>query len=465
MYSNPVLIARSWGLGCCVPEDILGDDGYLMREQPEIESLSLTTGAAELEVWPYRGRCYHHSPTYPDLTAFKRLQHLSWTGVLLEPELESLRTVLTANREILRALELDFIYWGAVSGACHEQDPGSALKDEDVLPQYILPLSPNLMTSGFVALTSISLSAVTLSSDPEATISAFDFGQLRSLKLHRCPYTLRLLSAIARAGLPIQLEVLDVVIEDTKCTEDRESSGLNAFLQSFNSLRRLYILLNPAITGSTDHYFESILCHTKTLKRVVYHEKAAEETQGDGSSIDKDLSWAGTDFKEGSAGVMPRFLQQSNLESLAICDSCSQIRLYLESHAARQTLKLLHIRRSGEEIPSFFQENIGVWSTNGIPGTIRPEDHLELEDRDYGLLEFARWAFGPQGLPKLRILAFGDFCYGGRYQETNVFLRRQGLYPPNGFSLTSREDVINSSGVDGPFDFLSACPSLPLYPR
>ena len=135
-----------------------------------------------------------------------------------------MRSVLTANCEILRVLELDFIYWGEVCDACNEQDPSLALKDEDILNQHILRLSPNRMTSGFVALTNLSLTAVTLSSDPEATISAFDFGQLRSLKLHRCPHTPRLLSAIARAGLPIQLEVSDVVMEDTKCTEDWESS-------------------------------------------------------------------------------------------------------------------------------------------------------------------------------------------------------------------------------------------------
>ena len=167
-----------------------------------------------------------------------------------------------------------------------------------------------------------------------------------------------------------------------------------------------------------------------------------------------DLSWARTDFSEGSAEVLPRFLQQSNLESLAICDSCSQIRLYLESHAARQTLRLLHIRRSGAEIPPFFSEGISVWTMNEIPGTISLEDFLKVGTWDYGLWEFARWAFGPKGLPKLRILVFGDFSYDGRYKESNLLLRRQGLYPPDGFSLTSREDVVNSSGVDGLFDFL-----------
>ena len=38
------LTKRSWDLGSCVSEDILGVDGHLQREQPNIESLSLSTG-------------------------------------------------------------------------------------------------------------------------------------------------------------------------------------------------------------------------------------------------------------------------------------------------------------------------------------------------------------------------------------------------------------------------------------
>jgi hypothetical protein len=36
------------------------------------------------------------------------------------------------------------------------------------------------------------------------------------------------------------------------------------------------------------------------------------------------------------------------------------------------------------------------------------------------LLEFADWAFGPEGLPKLDILAYGDFSHRGR--QPNILL-------------------------------------------
>ena len=40
------------------------------------------------------------------------------------------------------------------------------------------------------------------------------------------------------------------------------------------------------------------------------------------------------------------------------------------------------------------------------------------------LFDLANWAFGPLGLPKLRILAYGDFSHHGRYAEHTVLLCR-----------------------------------------
>jgi hypothetical protein len=42
------------------------------------------------------------------------------------------------------------------------------------------------------------------------------------------------------------------------------------------------------------------------------------------------------------------------------------------------------------------------------------------------LLKFADWAFGPEGLPELEILAYGDFSYRGR-QPNTLLCRSQDL--------------------------------------
>ena len=40
------------------------------------------------------------------------------------------------------------------------------------------------------------------------------------------------------------------------------------------------------------------------------------------------------------------------------------------------------------------------------------------------LHDFASWAFGSQGIQSLRVIAFGDFSYDGRYSKGNVLLGR-----------------------------------------
>lgn len=46
------------------------------------------------------------------------------------------------------------------------------------------------------------------------------------------------------------------------------------------------------------------------------------------------------------------------------------------------------------------------------------------------LIAFAKWAFGPRGFPHLRILAYGDFSYDGRYSQQQILLSRAHCSPP-----------------------------------
>jgi hypothetical protein len=40
-------------------------------------------------------------------------------------------------------------------------------------------------------------------------------------------------------------------------------------------------------------------------------------------------------------------------------------------------------------------------------------------------MDFADWAFGPTGLPRLEVLAFGDFSYDERYRKQRFLARRK----------------------------------------
>lgn len=88
-------------------------------------------------------------------------------------------------------------------------------------------------------------------------------------------------------------------------------------------------------------------------------------------------------------------------------------------------------------------------------------------------LAFAHWAFGPDGLTTLQVLALGDFSFQGRFADDQVLLCRQeqrtsgsaddALSPTaNPPELTFREvtgeDVNLQALIDAQSDLLEACP-------
>ena len=68
-------------------------------------------------------------------------------------------------------------------------------------------------------------------------------------------------------------------------------------------------------------------------------------------------------------------------------------------------------------------------------------------------------AFGPEGIPELRILAWGDFSHDGRWGESNVPLcRDQSLEPTRTSFQTLRDsDFDYRDLIDENMDTLSAC--------
>jgi hypothetical protein len=79
---------------------------------------------------------------------------------------------------------------------------------------------------------------------------------------------------------------------------------------------------------------------------------------------------------------------------------------------------------------------------------------------DHEFFKFARWAFSPEGLPELRILAWGDFSHNGRWRDSNILLCRDwsdqsGSY----FRTLKNSDFDYWELIDENMDMLSACPS------
>lgn len=90
------------------------------------------------------------------------------------------------------------------------------------------------------------------------------------------------------------------------------------------------------------------------------------------------------------------------------------------------------------------------------------------------LLNFVKWAFGPDGLPNLLLLAYGDFSCGERYRWSRVvFVRyprpnvpipsaqedKDGVFGPAlPFRVMHPEDEYLWDEIEGAREFLEACP-------
>jgi hypothetical protein len=92
---------------------------------------------------------------------------------------------------------------------------------------------------------------------------------------------------------------------------------------------------------------------------------------------------------------------------------------------------------------------------------------LEFSEDLPAVDEFACWAFGPNGLPDLEVLAYGDFSFQGR--QPNVLLCRSEDKPDHGylcdmsfsakgFRELKKQDVRLWEMVQDNIDFLEACP-------
>lgn len=82
---------------------------------------------------------------------------------------------------------------------------------------------------------------------------------------------------------------------------------------------------------------------------------------------------------------------------------------------------------------------------------------LKGKTRD-AFFDFAQWAFSPDGLPQLQVMAYGDFSFDGRFAKYNVILCRSH----DGYRPLTRKDVPAWDLLQANMDMLSACPYDPI---
>ena len=99
--------------------------------------------------------------------------------------------------------------------------------------------------------------------------------------------------------------------------------------------------------------------------------------------------------------------------------------------------------------------------TSRMPNINWHIQHDEVED-------FADWAFGPDGLPELLVLAYGDFAFRDKFKKENaLYCRNETLAQSDNasnFRNLEPSDKHLWNWVQDNMETLSACPYRALMP-
>ena len=439
--------------------------------QTSIRSLSLftSTGCSA----PYDDEDYAAEPI--SLSIFRELRKFSWKCLRSPREYQVLRDLLHANFDIFEILALE-------SGSPVDSD--DALMEDHHSLDLVLPHKPEYSSPCFPPLKSLSLSEFSFTVTNKWATPSIDFSQLHSLTLHNCTDTSIFLRGIVVSGQHIALKHLDLKFQDRLYPGWGTSSLVN-FLQSFEGLEIFHIMIDPTLP--TETYWDAMVNHQCTLKRVLYHERRTDtedyiyhrrlmfrdaalkwgrksraypwlmipEWGLNADSTPTEFEFTGTRLHAVFAG--------KTLDCLALCDSPTVLRIVLEPYASYLTLKLLHVRRTAVELPRDLLESIEKWIKLGINEDNAYYRRSFSQEMEYnmcmGLFDLAQWAFGPNGISQLQVLAFGDFSYDGRFPKKSILFCRQILQPSKTtWRLAKKDETAIFEGIDRPMDFLGACP-------
>ncbi|KAJ5837640.1 uncharacterized protein N7525_002828 [Penicillium rubens] len=480
-----------WRLGTCVPVGVLDQEGYLSQYQQRLTRLSLVTD----------GTCPETSHRLEGMSRLTCLTAFEWEGLQHPSEVDLLR-------RCIHQLSIGFVPSAFARALCWQslglqrpelEDGGrgtGVTTNEDTGIANPTALS---------ALSTLSLSKVTLPLDISSGHNAI-FYSLRSLTLRDCPNQLHLVQLLSWSQKPLRLTHFEFSF-DYLLHEPGEGCGLSAvmrFLCSFRGLQHLHLRLSN-FPSSKSHIQDTIQHHQTTLKSLVYHERQLAPIDADGLfEDDRDVSpaWV-TNLSTG--------VDLGQVCALALCASPSAARRCLRPTAKHSQLQILHLRFSGLErfhrdIPREITTYLNgirkgyswhprsCWSS--VNRDVSNDSHnyppivdeyfdrspLEFVDSQEAVLmssaaiaEAEDFVFGPDGLPALQVLAFGDFSHGDRYRSQQFLMRR--VYPSSegggkelaglAFDDTTRlpfcsADMSDPSIWDGAMvdgaRFLSACP-------
>jgi len=359
----------SWHLGSCTPASLLGENAYLPLKQSRMKSLSIATNPS----------CWNSSRESLDLWRFRHLRSISWMGLSRASDFAEFYGVLLRNEKNLHDLKLD------VKGSQR-----SALIRSLTTRQSPFHEIPNR----FQSLRILYLTGVVFKSITSDAISSLNIGRLESLTLHECPEVGEFLTTSIRVVQPT-LKSFELF---TYGNPLGSPSTLDTFLRGFQSLKRLYLSVD-ARSFDPKTIWTSVAHHQSTLKELVLNSNP--------TSSDRTFT-----------GFSPRCsdtpgVYQLDLDFFGLNCRLTDAKSWFRLMPGAQNLKILHIRRGPYD------------------GCLDFTNDKYTVDRD--IVELCDCVFGPEGLPILDFVAYGDFTTSSQWHRSRKVFRRV-RQPPAAFS-------------------------------
>jgi hypothetical protein len=168
--------------------------------------------------------------------------------------------ILRSSAQFLEKVEIDLIDSNDIEI--------SLITPTNYFAQKYLKLKPDKQSILFHFFRKLTLSGVYFKYGIENIISAFNFFQLRSLKLRNCLDTNPLFNILADFLQFIRFISFELNFIN-QWDKQNDLKFLARFLKFFENLKNLYISFS-VFGNSIDEYWESVLHHKSTLKRIIH---------------------------------------------------------------------------------------------------------------------------------------------------------------------------------------------------
>lgn len=350
---------------------------------------------------------------------------------------------------------MDFIDWEEVEYRfdLYDNDVDEDEKDDDTTPLaiVILPERRHQYEAFLHNLQKLSLSHASLEGSWDRLIDAFNLRHVTELQLLKCNFASHLLLYMARTNVALHATQVELALPLAAFVGWEDDVDKVDFLAPFHSLEDLFLMFDT--NYANECYVEMILRHQETLRRLVYHKRHY--------CLDPKApywkEYCDSSYYKNEGGLFAEVLRKTKLESAGVCEEPSKLQKSFQSIASGvDSLKLLHLRFTGkaERKPKFFKEFEDYSSGENW-----------LEDEEQKLEAFADWAFGPDGFPRLQVLASGDFSYGNRFADAHALWCREtgASRGKRTWRAVTESDFAANELVDANMDMMSACPVSPLF--